>query len=342
MLAIHNSPGSFSERWIKYCKSSQIPFRVVNCYDSDIVKQIEDCEILMWHFYHASPKDSLFAKQLLYSLEQSGKIVFPDFRTVWHFDDKVGQKYLFDSLKIPFVDTCVFYERDSALKWVETIEYPLVFKLRGGAGSVNVKKVDSVLQAKRLIYQAFSKGFKHDSLIPAIELFGRYRRNSITLLALFKGLIRRLWPTPYARIHGKEIGYILFQKFIPDNDHDIRVIVIGDKAFAIKRMVRQNDFRASGSGSIKYDKCLFDNEIIKLSFALSEKLKMQCVAFDYVQYKGNPLVVEISYGFSPSGYDLCPGYWDKDLIWHEGKFNPYGWMVENLIEQKRMVKRSKV
>ncbi len=333
MLAIHNTSGSFSERWIDYCKSSQIPFKIVDCYDSDIIKQVEDCDALMWHFYHASPKASLFAKHLLYSLEQSGKKVFPNFRTVWHFDDKVGQKYLLESLKIPFVDSWIFYERDLALKWSETTVYPLVFKLRGGAGSVNVKKVNSSLQARKLIHQAFGKGFKHDSLIPAGELLKRYKNGKITILSLFKGLVRRLRPTPYAKVHGREKGYILFQKFIPDNDHDIRVIVIGDKAFAIKRKVRENDFRASGSGNIEYDRSLFDDEIIKLSFILSEKLQAQCVAFDYVHEKGNPLVVEISYGFSPAGYDPCPGYWDKNLTWHEGKFNPYGWMVEDLIEQ---------
>jgi glutathione synthase/RimK-type ligase-like ATP-grasp enzyme len=335
MLAIHNTSGSFSERWIEYCISYQIPFKVVNCYDPDIVKQLEDCEALMWHFYHASPKDSLFAKQLLISLELSGKIVFPDFRTVWHFDDKVGQKYLLESLKVPFVDSWIFYEKDRALKWAETASYPLVFKLRGGAGSVNVKKVNSVFQAKKLIYQAFSKGFKHDSLISARELFKRFRKNLIKFPGLFKGLIRRLVPTPYARVHGRERGYIYFQKFIPDNNHDIRVIVIRERAFAIKRMVRENDFRASGSGNIKYDKVLFDDGIIELSFIMSERLKMQCVAFDYVLDKGNPKVVEISYGFSPSGYDQCPGYWYKDLTWHEGRFDPYSWMVEDIIRQIR-------
>jgi len=44
------------------------------------------------------------------------------------------------------------------------------------------------------------------------------------------------------------------------------------------------------------------------------------------------LVIEISYGFSPEGYYNCPGYWDKNLKWYEGKFNPYGWMVELMLE----------
>ncbi len=35
---------------------------------------------------------------------------------------------------------------------------------------------------------------------------------------------------------------------------------------------------------------------------------------DFVYDKDKPKIVEISYGFSPEGYDPCPGYWDKDLI----------------------------
>lgn len=127
---------------------------------------------------------------------------------------------------------------------------------------------------------------------------------------------------------GREVGYIYFQDFIPNNDHDIRVIVIGDKAFAIKRMVRKNDFRASGSGNILYDKQYFDDQVIKLSFDIQVKLKSQCTAMDFVYKDDNPLLVEVSYGFVPEVYEDCPGYWDENLNWHEGKFDPYGRMVE--------------
>jgi hypothetical protein len=144
-------------------------------------------------------------------------------------------------------------------------------------------------------------------------------------------MIRFVLPPPYSKVRGHEKWYVYFQKYIAGNDHDIRVIVIGKKAFAIKRMVRENDFRASGSGKILYDKSLFDENTIRLSFNLAANLKTQCVAFDYIYDNGKPLVVEISYGFSQGGYDPCPGYWDIDLNWHEEKFNPYGWIVEDLI-----------
>ena len=39
---------------------------------------------------------------MTYALEHKGIKVFPDSKTCWHFDDKVGQKYLFEELKALF------------------------------------------------------------------------------------------------------------------------------------------------------------------------------------------------------------------------------------------------
>ena len=49
--------------------------------------------------------------------------------------------------------------------------------------------------------------------------------------------------------------------------------------------------------------------------------------------KNKPLIVEISYAFMASGYDQCTGYWDNDLKWYEEPFNPYGWMVDMMLEK---------
>lgn len=331
-IAIHHTDNSYSNRWISYCKENNLPYKIVNCYNNDIISQLNDCSALMWHFHHASAKNCLFAKQLLYSVSKMGKHVFPIFDTVWHFDDKVGQKYLLEAIGAPLVPSYVFYSKADAVEWINSTTFPKVFKLRGGAGSVNVKLVRNRSHAKKLINKAFGSGFHHDSLVPFSDLYHKFLKGRTSFLTVLKGFLRQFKETEFAKVHGKEKGYIYFQDFIPNNDHDIRVIVIGDKAFAIKRMVRENDFRASGSGQILYEKKLFDDTTLRLSFEMAEKLQTQCVAFDFVYKDGKPLVVEISYGFSIAGYDDCPGYWDKDLKWFEGKFNPYGWMVENLIK----------
>ena len=332
-IAIHNSKG-FAERWIAYCDENKIVYKIVNAYDSNIISQLKDCDALMWHFHHASSKDVLFANKLLYSLQSCGKIVFPDFNTMWHFDDKVGQKYLLENINAPIVPSYVFYSKKDALNWAVKTDFPKVFKLRGGAGSQNVKLAKTKSYALKLIKRSFGSGFsQYDGWSNFKERIRKYYKGKTTLLDVAQGFIRLGYTTEFSKTRGKERGYAYFQDFIPNNDSDIRVIVIDKKAFAIKRMVRENDFRASGSGTILYDKELFDEGTIKLAFETAKKLKSQCIAFDFVYQNDKPLIVEISYGFSPSAYDECPGYWDKELNWHEGAINPYGWMVEGLIKQ---------
>ena len=332
-IAIHKKENDFSSKWVAYCEENDISYKIVNCYDNDIISRVEDCDALMWHFNQSHPKDILFAKQLIYSLETAGKKVFPDFYTTWYFDDKVGQKYLLEAIDAPVVPSYVFFDKGDAMDWIEESSFPKVFKLRRGAGSQHVKLVKSKSKAKRLVKKAFSSGFsQYDKIANLKERWNKYRKEKCGFWNVIKGILRLFKTTKFAKIAGKERGYIYFQDFIPDNDYDIRVIVIDDKAFAIKRLVRKNDFRASGSGNVLYEKHHFDEETIRLSFELAEKLKSQCLAIDYVYEETKPLVVELSYGFVKEVYYSCEGYWDSNLNWHEGSFNAQGWMVETLLK----------
>jgi glutathione synthase/RimK-type ligase-like ATP-grasp enzyme len=283
----------------------------------------------MWHFHQGSPKDVLMARQLLFSLEQSGKVTFPDFKTMWHFDDKLGQKYLMESIDAPLVPSHVFFDKIKAIKWANQTVYPKVFKLRGGAGSSNVRLVKSNLEARILIRKAFGKGFSNYAPWNNLkERIRKYRLGLTNLWDVTKGLIRLVKPPPFAIVNGIERGYVYFQDFIPDNQSDIRIIVVDNKAFALRRLVREGDFRASGSGFIEYEKHHFNEETLRVSFQMAKQLQTQCVAFDYIYENSKALVVEISFGFSTGAYDACEGYWDDQLNWYEGSFNPYGWMVE--------------
>lgn len=329
----HEKVGYFNESWIKYCEQNNLKYKLVNVYRTDIIDQLADCNALMWHHDHGNYKDLLFAKQLIFSLEQCGKKVFPDSHTCWHFDDKLGQKYLFEAIGAPLVPTYVFYSKQEAIKWVDITTFPKVFKLRRGAGSANVKLVKTANQAHSLINQAFGKGFSQfDRLGYFKDRLNKYLNGKVNLLEALKGFGRLFIGTQFSKLFAPEKGYIYFQDFIPDNLFDIRVIVIADKAFAIKRMVRKDDFRASGSGSLLYEKEHFPIETISLAFQLTDKLQSQCAAFDFVyDSAGNPMVVEVSFGFG-KGYGPCVGHWDKSLQFHEGAFNPEYWMIEALVK----------
>jgi glutathione synthase/RimK-type ligase-like ATP-grasp enzyme len=333
-IGIHSSSISYSERWIAYCKEKLIPYKVVDCYKSDIIQQLEDCDGLMWHFYQADPRDYLCAKQILYALQVAGKKVFPDFNTCWHFDDKVGQKYLLEAIGAPLVPTYVFYSRAEALQWAKLASFPKVFKLRGGASSANVRLVKTRQQANRIIKKAFRSGFRrYDPSNGLKERWRRYRLGKSSFTDLLEALGHFLVRTDFEKVIGREKGYVYFQDFIEGCTSDIRVKVVDDKCWVYRRLVRENDFRASGSDLQIFSPEGVPMEVIETAFSLSRKLHLKSVAFDFLLSKeSKPLLLEISYGFGYKDKQHY-AYWDSEMKWHEGSFNPFGWMVQSLIRE---------
>jgi len=336
-IAIHHRKGSFSDRWIAYCEEKSISFKIVDAYQNDIIQQIADCDAFMWHFNHISAKDTLFAKQLIFAIESSGKLVFPSTNMAWHFDDKVAQKYMLEAIEAPLINSQIFYTKGAAQKWIQKTNFPIVFKLRGGAGSENVKLVRSKNSAQKYINKAFGKGFsQYNASVVFKDRLRKYRLGVGSFSNVLKGFVRIFYTTEFARVKGNEKGYIYFQKFVPKNTSDTRVIIVGNRAFAVKRMVRENDFRASGSGVKKYEKNEIDERTIKIAFEIAKKMEYECVGFDFVfDEQNNPLIVEMGYGFAIQFYDPCPGYWDTELNWHKGYFIPQAWMVQDVINKLR-------
>lgn len=333
-IAIHHKQDSFSQYWVDYCEENSISYVVVDAYKNDIVYQVADCDVFMWHHHHGDYRDVLFAKQLLYSLQRTGKKVFPDFNTTWHFDDKVGQKYLLESISAPMVPSYVFYSKQEALRWLETAKLPIVFKLRGGAGASNVKLIKTKRQAKNVIRQSFGKGFPQFNRFSYLtESYKMWVNGKESFISVLKGLYMFIVSTKYSRMHSKEKGYVYFQEFIPQNETDYRIKVVDGKTWGFQRKVRKKDFRASGSGELLFDSSRIPIEMVKIAQDVARKLSLQSVAFDFIQDKINNryLIIEMSYAFGFDDRERVNGYWDESLNWHKEEFNPFEWMIQSLI-----------
>ena len=312
--------------WIEYCKKHNIDYILVDPYDTDVVEKMKDCDVFMWHHSQSNYKDLLFANQLLFSMQQAGKTVYPDFYSNWHFDNKVGQKYLLEAIGAPLVKTYVFYDKTEALKWAKETTYPKVFKLRCGAASKNVKLAHSYQECKKFINKAFGKGY------PPYNADNTFKFGIKPVLLFLK---HTFFPPKKYKYINHEKGYVYFQDFMSGNTHDTRVIVINGKyACAEKRFNRKDDFRASGSGSFSYED--IDTNIVRVAFEVAKKLRMQSVAFDFVYDEHrNPKIVEICFGFGTKGISHSPGYYTDDLEWHTcEKVSIYEWIIDGVLNNK--------
>jgi glutathione synthase/RimK-type ligase-like ATP-grasp enzyme len=336
-IAIHHLSGndSYSDKWIEYCNEHKINYKLVDCYDSEILQELKGCDALMWHWQHTDYKAQLFARQLMLSLETIGFRVFPNARTSWHFDDKLGQKYLLEAIDAPMVKSHAFYDKATATRWLQETSLPKVFKLRNGAGAHNVQLIKTQTEAKRYINKVFSRGFKsnHRGAVLDEKIWHFKRDKSLkSFLNIGKGIFRFFFPHTIRKKLSIEKNYLYAQDFIPNCDHDIRVFVIGNRAVTKKRMVREGDFRASGSGKMSWDIGKEGKACVKMAFEVTQKLQAQSLAFDFVLDKDEYKIVEISYAASPRGFPETPGYWDSHLNWIETPLRVEYFMMEDMIQ----------
>ena len=117
---------------------------------------LDICSALFWQIDHESVTDLRFARSILEAVEMRRVRVFPNHRTAWHFDDKVAQKYALEAVRAPTPTTWVFIDQASALDFLEGARFPLVFKLRIGAASLNVQLMRDRRHGERLVGQMFA------------------------------------------------------------------------------------------------------------------------------------------------------------------------------------------
>ena len=206
---------------------------------------------------------------------------------------------------------------------MEQCDLPTVFKLRNGAGSNNVVLVKSRAEGRKLINKMFGQGitqrsfrssgnvrFQHFNFMRELHLIGG------NLFRWSKGIdVSPQWKL--------QKNYALFQKFLPGNNSDTRITVIGNRAFGFRRIVREGDFRASGSGMINYEMDKIDHRCVEIAHRVSATCGFQSMAYDFLFTEdGEPEFCEISYDYLSSAVQECPGYWDNDLNWHMGHCLP--------------------
>ena len=340
-IAIHqselfNHSTGWENQWIDFCKEKDLDFEIIDCYDNDILNKIKEFDILLWHIQNYVLQDMLFARSILISVENLGIKIFPNNNTSWHYDDKVSQMYLLKSVNAPIPKHWFFSNKKTAKYWIRNnAEYPVIAKLKCGAGSHNVKLISSVSSGLKYVNKMFGIGMSPapNILFKATSNF-KSAKNWSTLIRRVKRIPDFVQSYTKGKRLPKEKDYCSFQEFIPNNGFDLKVYVLGDKVSFISRDTRKNDFRASGGGTIVYDKTRINDEILKSAFKVSDDLGFQCMGFDYVVDKetNEGKIIEMCFGFNHNALLEMNGYWDRELIWHNKPLNAPIEVIKNLMK----------
>lgn len=322
--------------WVEFCQNHNIKYDFVDLFAVDIVDTLKKYDVLLWHFSQYDYQEMLEARSILYTAKKIGLKVFPDFNESWHFDDKVAEMYALQAVNAPIPYSKVFYDLGTLKNWVNTslIQYPLVGKLRTGSGSHNVKLLRTEKELIKYAKHMLNRGYNPaPSLLYKASSNIRSSHNWQTFKSKFKRIPEFLQVLRNAKKFPNEKGYVYLQEFIPNDNFDMKVVVVGNKLSGLIRPVRSHDFRASGGGEVFYDKSFFSKELINSAFNVADALGVQCIGFDYVIDKrtGKGLIVEMSYGFSHTAVMGLNGYFDRNGDWHDGPLNAPEEILKNML-----------
>ena len=121
MIGIVKSSRGFSSEWITICEERSLKYLILESDKSSFIEDLEQCETILWNWYHDEIFNSFFAKKLnIYISLFEKKNIYPSFNTIFHYDDKIIQSFLIPRLNLPFPKTEVFF---NSYELLEKLKY---------------------------------------------------------------------------------------------------------------------------------------------------------------------------------------------------------------------------
>ena len=146
--------------------------------------------------------------------KKKGARLIPDFMLLSEYESKIEQSKRYKGW---MPETYYITEKEEAEKKIGALGYPFVSKASTGSASKNVRLIKNEEQARQEIAAAFGNGLS----------------------------------APHGLGERNQRGYLLWQRFVPDNGYDYRACIVGDKIMLLKRYNREDVPFASGSGLVE-------------------------------------------------------------------------------------------
>lgn len=217
-----------------YALNEGLEFHFIHYFEIDFKKDYSG----QFFIYTSSEDPGLkykgYFEDVLYALHRKGAILVPEWRYMRAHHNKAMMELLRD-VDLAEIDTGihsrVFGCNEEFFQHIDETEFPCVYKTAEGAGSKGVALLQDKEHAQKLL---------NDLNI----------NHKASLKEKLKQAIGRRKPLTR---HSNYRSKFVIQNFIKGLSGDFKVLVFGDKYYALSRKNRDDDFRASGSGRLDYE-----------------------------------------------------------------------------------------
>jgi glutathione synthase/RimK-type ligase-like ATP-grasp enzyme len=245
-----------------------------------------------------APAYKRYIQDHLETLRAAGAELIPNFSLFLAHEDKLLQSLILENSSIPYPDTNRVGTLEEGKELLEELEYPVVGKSARGFSSKGVQKITEKSEGLKFLKQNLKRDYD-------------YQKGNI-----LKRIYRRL---RYGRRYSQGVGRVILQEFIPDIDHDWKILIFGKTVFALKRYTKEGDFRASGSGQFSFSETPPDR-VLNLALKARKELNTPWLSADIIDtgekcYIGEFQAVHFgmyTYLEAEHCYIQCDGSWSEE------------------------------
>lgn len=179
-----------------------------------------------------------FIEDCLLYAESCGGLLIPNFQLFRSHENKFYQELHKKKVGITLPSSRLIGSMEDLDECISDLSFPLVLKTSNGFGSKGVSKINTPDELRGSVMAQL-----HEIHPPAKNIIRRIKQQ--------KEHQKKI--APYEGKYPLRVGRLILQEFLDGLKFDWKVLVFGNTCFCIKRYVRDNDFRASGSGKFSFD-----------------------------------------------------------------------------------------
>lgn len=230
--------------------------------------------------YTSQEDDNLLYKSyiddIIYAIKMSGGILLPSYEFFKAHENKVFMELLLrkilDKKDINLLESRVYGCYEELIIDNNKQQLPAVFKQASGSMSKNVGLLKDYTEIK------------------GIQRKLNYKNTKFAL----KEYLRTIKHKHYIKESFYREKFVV-QQFVKDLKSDFKVLIFYNKYFIFERPVRENDFRASGSGNINYNygsKVLEDLNILNFCEKAFNYFNIPMLSLDIVKSSKDYFIIE--------------------------------------------------
>ncbi len=275
--------------------------------------------------YQSSQDRGLYYKgyieDIILGLHLSGAILIPDFLKFRAHHNKVFQEVLRDigtlSVSAKRLRSFSFGTYESFSRSADSLPYPMVLKPAAGDSSNNVCLVHTPKQA----------------LKAAKRLSRTWSLNDVMTNLHYTMTRSGFQPNSYHR------RKLIAQEYVPNLDHDFKILAFGGRYFVEKRGIRSGDFRASGSNVTRIWPESLPVQILDSAEQLFTTCDVPFASIDILFDGKNAFLGEVQFlRFGTKPLVEAPHYWKRtksgwrsipgDYCWEEELVRAVVWFLK--------------